>query len=100
MGYEDLFHAGRGPDVPGVARRSGARWLIASKKDRWPQLRAAKSAFRPVRALPEQTMTTGVAVTLDRLFERDPNAPEPTPAPPEKPVARRRRPQRPRGGPG
>jgi hypothetical protein len=100
MGYEDLFHAGRGPDVPGVARRSDARWLIASKKDRWPQLREVKHGFRPARALPEQTMTTGVAVTLDRLFERDPSAPERAPAAPEKPPARRRRPQRPRGGAG
>jgi hypothetical protein len=99
MGYEDLLHAGRGPDVAVAARRTGARWLIASKKDRWPQLREAKRAFRPVRVLPEQTMTTGVKVTLDLLLEHDPNAPERAPAAPEKPV-RRRRSQRPRGGPG
>jgi len=99
MGYEDLFHAGRGPDVAVAARRTGARWLIASKKDRWPQLREAKRAFRPVRTLPEQSMTTGVAVTLDRLFERDPDAPVP-PAAPEEPRRPKRRRPRPGKGPG
>lgn len=99
MGYEDLAHAERKPDIRRSALRTGAKWLIASKKDRWPQLREAKRPFRPVRTLPEQTMTTGVRVTLDLLLERDPNARERMPAEAERPQRPRRR-QRPAGGPG
>jgi hypothetical protein len=99
MSYEDLVHAGRGPDVAGVARRTGARWLIVSKKDRWPQLREVKRGFRTVRRLPEQVMTTGVKVTVDLLLELDPDAPAPPATTEEVRRPKRRRPPRPGSGP-